>query len=440
MQPVTLWKLCCPATAHTVKSKAFWFVAIHLLVAVVFVNGASGDVPGQDTTERIPRVAAVVTAYYHNSHADVIVSRLLQTDTLDGKGRRPKLKLVSLYTDQVPENDISRRLAKEHGFPIYDNVADALTLRTGKLAVDGVLLIAEHGKYEESDTGQIVYPKRRLFSQIVKVFEDSERVVPVFSDKHLADNWQDAKWIYDTAKRLDIPMMAGSSLPVLWRYPPRNVRRDAKVKELVAVSYHRLDTYGFHALEMVQTLLERRAGGETGVQSVQCLEGDAVWQAGEDGLYDGELLGDCLARLQRPLRKNKPLRESVKNPVLFVINYRDGTRAHVLTLNGAIAEWASAWRYADGSSESTLFWTQEARPYHHFAHLLAGIEKMIHSGQPTWPVERTLLTSGMLDALLISKKQAGRRLDTPMLDIRYDAKWNWQQPPPPPPGRPHNQQ
>ena len=207
------------------------------------------------------------------------------------------------------------------------------------------MMIAEHGKYPESDTGQIQYPKRRLFGEIVKTFRETGKVVPVFSDKHLSDNWTDAKWIYDTAQEMKIPMMAGSSLPVLWRYPPIDVKRDAKLKEIVAVSYHRLDTYGFHALEMVQSLAERRQGGETGVKSVQCRVGSTVWEAEKEGVYDRKLLESALSRLkERPLKPGKRIEDLVPEPVLFTIYYEDGLKANIFTLNPAIAEWAVAWR------------------------------------------------------------------------------------------------
>ena len=387
---------------------------------------------------RIPRVAGITTEYRHNTHADLLLTRLLKTDTLDGQGGAVSMRLASLFTDQVPVSDTSRRLSKEHNFPIYDTVAGSLTHGTDRLAVDGVMLVAEHGKYPESDTGRFVFPKRRLFGEIVQTFRKTGRVVPVFNDKHLADNWADAKWMYDTAREMKIPLMAGSSLPVLWRYPPVDVCRGAKLKEIVAVSYHRLDVYGFHALEAVEALAERRAGGETGIKSVQCLTGDAVWNAERNGIYDRRLLDAALSRLkERPLPVGKKIEDLVREPVLFVINYNDGLRANVFTLNGGVTEWAAAWRYAEtDQSQSTVFWTQELRPFHHFAYLLMGIEKMMHTGKSAWPAERTLLTSGALDALLISKHDGGKLLETPWLNISYASDWNWQQPPPPPLGRP----
>jgi hypothetical protein len=405
--------------------------------ALVAVVTLAWSLPFAGAQEKQPakRIAGVVTEYRTNSHADMVVGRVVETHTLDGQGPVSPLNLVSLYTDQVPENDLSRSLAEKHGFTIYPTVAETLTLGTGKLAVDGVLLVAEHGKYPRSETTQIIYPKRRLFEQVAEVMKQSGRSVPVFIDKHLADNWQDAKWIYDTAKELKIPLMAGSSLPTTWRYPPIDVEKGSKLREVVAVSYHTLDAYGFHALEMLQTIAERRAGGETGIKQVQCVTGDAVWQAGEKKVYDPELLSAALSRLERKPRAGKTLQELVKQPVLFIIDYADGLRANVLTLNGAVGEWSIAWRHDDGRQESTLFYTQERRPFLHFSFLTQGVEQMMLTGKPAWPVERTLMVSGLLDALLISKLQDGKVIQTPQLTFAYDQPWSWHQPSPEPPER-----
>lgn len=416
------------------------FIAL-LLVASVCLGCAQTMAANSDDGESAPaparplKVAAIVTAYYHNSHADVIVSRLLQTDTLDGKGRTYPLELVSLYTDQVPDNDISRRLAKEHNVPIFDTIEDALTLGGDGLAVDAVLLVAEHGRYPKSDSGNTQYPKRRFFEETIAVFKRSDRVVPVFIDKHVADNWQDIEFIYKTAAEMDIPLMAGSSLPVLWRKPAADVRRDAKLRQIVAISYHTLDHYGFHALEFTQALADRREGGETGIEAVRCLAGADVWRA-LDTIVDRQLFEQAMARLPRTIHGHRPMREAAQDPTLFILEYADGLRAYIFTLNGVVGEWSAAWRYQDGETDSTFFWTQEARPFMHFTHLLNGVEQMFLTAEPAWPVERTVLTSGALDELLRSRLADGQRRNTPHLMIEYNTKWDWQQPPDPPPGRP----
>ena len=382
-------------------------------------------------------VAAIVTVYRHNSHAELIVSRLLEGDTLDGKGKDSRLKLVSLYTDQRPTNDISRGLAASHGFRIGGTIEDALTLGTGRLSVDGVLLIAEHGDYPKSPTGNTQYPKRRFWEETLKVFRASGRAVPVFIDKHLADNWSDAKFIYDSARELNVPLMAGSSLPVTWRRPPADVRPGARIREIVAITFHTTDAYGFHALEIVQALAEQRQGGETGITAVQAVAGRAVWRAFDEKTFDVELFDAAWRRLSQPQNRGRPLREVVREPKLFRVEYGDGLRAHLLELNGAAGEWSAAWRYADdGRVESSLFWTQEGRPAMHFTWLLRGIEQMMLSGKPVWNVERTLLTSGVLDALLISLKENQRRVETPYLMFGYQPSWRWTEPPDPPPMRP----
>jgi len=382
------------------------------------------------------RIAALVTSYHPGSHAAVIVSPLLNTDTLDGKGRQSTMKLASLYTDQIHERDLSRALAAEHGFQIYDSIEGALTLGTGKLAVDGVLLVAEHGTYPLSETGNRQYPKRRMFEAVVKVFEASGQVVPIFHDKHIADSWADIEWIYNKAKELKIPMMAGSSVPGTWRKPAADVVRGADLKELVVLSYHTLDGYGFHAMEMVHALAERRKGGETGVAWVQTLSDDAVWAAFEEPTWDPKLMEMARAVLPRDRTRGRPLSAAVRNPTLFIMHFNDGFRAYVFTLNGAVGEWSGAWKTAESDMQATWFSTQEALPYFHFALLGRAVERMMHTGKPTWPVERTVLSSGALDALLISRHQGGKRLETPWLKIPYTSDWDWQQPAPAPPDQP----
>ena len=360
------------------------------------------------------RIAAIVTEYRHNSHADVIVGRLVESHTLDGKGEFPNLKLVSLYTDQMPASDTSRDLMRQNNVPVFTNITDALTLGTDRLAVDGVLLIAEHGNYPENESGNVIWPKRRMFEAVAKVFRASNTSVPVFCDKHLADNWRDAKWLYDTAHELKSPLMAGSSLPTLWRRPPADVRRGANLTQMVAISYHTLDAYGFHALEMVQCLAERRAGGETGVRQVRCLSGKRVWEAVANGTIDKGLLQAAVVPLEgSPVKSgDRSLMEMAKEPTAMIVDYRDGFRASILTLNGAVNEWSVAW-HEGGKTKATMFWTQEARPFMHFSYLVKGTEQMFHTGKPSWPAERTLYTSAILDAALISFKRGGKQCRRP---------------------------
>src|SRR6185369_9768850 len=121
----------------------------------------------------------------------------------------------------------------------------------------------------------------------------------------------------------------------------------------VGISYHTLDAYGFHALEMLQCLCERRRGGETGVKAVQCLVGAEAWKA----KFDRQLLKTAWSRREGAEPSIDELEKRVPNPTAFQIEYRDGFRATILTLNPINSNWAIAWNEA-GETKSTLFWTQ----------------------------------------------------------------------------------
>ena len=50
-----------------------------------------------------------------------------------------------------------------------------------------------------------------------------------------------------------------------------------------------VEGYGYQTIETLLGMVEGRWGGETGVTGVECLEGDAVWQARDGGLWPAEL-------------------------------------------------------------------------------------------------------------------------------------------------------
>src|SRR5205807_1784342 len=107
----------------------------------------------------------------------------------------------------------------------------------------------------------------------------------------------DAKWLYDKARELFAPLLAGSSLPLTWRRPELKLPRGCGLVEAVQIGYGHLEHYGFHALESLQCLAERRTGGETGVRAVQFLHGEEMWKALDAGRWSKELLEAAVRRV-----------------------------------------------------------------------------------------------------------------------------------------------
>lgn len=368
-------------------------------------------------SKRLP-VAAVVTEYRTNTHADVIVGKVLEGFGQDG-GAGPALRLASLYTDQVPKGDLSRDLARKHGFRVARTIEEAVTLGGDSVAVAGVLCIGEHGNYPYTkDTRQHMYPRRRFFDEVVAAFRKHRRVVPVFNDKHLAYAWRDAKHMADTARALKVPFLAGSSLPVAWRVPALSLPEGCVLTGALALGYGGLESYGFHALEGLQCMVERRKGGETGVESVQAVTGDGIAAALKERRWSRDLL-DAAVAVTPPPGKARP-KEMSKAATFFLLKYRDGLEAAVAMGTGFAHEFAFAGQVrGEKRPRATWFRLQEDRPFGHFAHLLKAIEHTVHTGRPAYPVERTLLTTGVLDAIMRSAAEGHRLVKTPELAVRY---------------------
>ncbi|MFH1572304.1 MAG: hypothetical protein ABIL09_30210, partial [Gemmatimonadota bacterium] len=304
------------------------------------------------------RIAVVATIYKYLSHAQHFADRFLVGYPREGEWHRPEMDVVSLYVDQKPLGDQSGDRALEFGFQVYPTIAEALRCGGDRLAVDAVLIIAEHGDYPHNDKGQVLYPRHEFFMECVRVFEADGRAVPVYNDKHLSYSFQKARAMVDAGHRLGFPVLAGSSLPVTWRLPDLELPLDCSIEEALMVGVGGSDPMDYHALEAMQCMVERRRGGETGVRAVQLLEGDGVWRAGDEGRWSWELLESALSRSDSPkgltdtdgrtqdLVGSGEVRRLVEKPAAYLIEYADGLKATLLMLNGAVQDFTFAARLA----------------------------------------------------------------------------------------------
>ena len=360
-------------------------------------------------------VAAAVTIYRAGSHADVILGKILEGWKQDG-GKGPALKLAGVYIDQFPNDEMGRAICAKYGVPIFDSIEKAITLGQDRIAVDGVISIGEHGDYPINDFEQQLYPRRRFFAEIADTFRKHGRVIPVFNDKHLGPVWDDAIWMYQRARQDQIPLMAGSSMPVGYRRHEIDLPMGSPIEAAVGVGYSGLDIYGIHALELYQYHVERRLGAEQGVRTVRTLRGGAIWDQVDSGAVPADLLDAALATISNS--DHRDIRQD-ETATLFTFEYIDGFRGSLLMVN-RISGTSVALRVKGQDRPLATAFDERTEPRHpHFAYLLKAIEQMIHTGRPTYPVERTLLTGGILDAALHSLAEGGVELRTPHLAIPY---------------------
>lgn len=378
------------------------------------------------------RLAIVTTIYRYLSHGQHIGDRFLVGYPYAGAWHRPDIKVVSLYVDQKPEGDLSEVRASEFGFRVYPTIAEALCCGGKDLAVDAVLIVGEHGNYPRNEKGQILYPRYEFFQRCAEVFTRSGRSVPVYNDKHLSYSFAKAKSMVETSHRLRFPMLGGSSLPVTFRLPELELPLSCEIEEALMIGEGESDPMDFHALEGLQSMLERRGHGETGVKAVQMIEGDAVWKAGEEGRWSKDLLISALSRSDTPLgtdeAESRPedlvtsgqLPKLVANPAAYFVEYRDGLKATLLMLNGGLKDFNFAARVKGMSGiQATQFLLTPIPNVTYSACLVHGIEQMFQTRVAPYPIERTLLVSGILESCLTSKLQNHERLETPHLAVTY---------------------
>lgn len=364
------------------------------------------------------RIAALSTTYHVRSHSDNFISRFLEGWWIGDKYHEAPVDVVSLFVEQEHDADVSTRLARSWGVKKVRTIPEALTLGGKELAVDGVLLIGEHGKYPTNVKNQHLYPRYRFMEQVVSVFKRSGRAVPVFNDKHLSYDWSKARQMYDWSRELNFPLMAGSSVSVTFRRPELDFPLDTELEQGIAVGGGWVGDGGLlHILETLQCFVERRKGGETGVKSVQLVTDEAVWKAEKDGWWSRELLEAALSRGQNVTPG--PVQEKARRPVACLVEYNDGFRAAALGLGGKTSEYLAAVKIkGEPKPQATLCYIPTENS-NNFSPLVDSIARMYTQGTHDYAVERTLLTTGALSFLMESWHQGQVRVETPMLNIKY---------------------
>jgi hypothetical protein len=394
---------------------------------------AASTVRGASASRK--KVAFLGTEVRQHSHAQHFLDRHTLGYTWDGKWVEPRFDIASIYVDQFPKGDLARQRIKRHNLRQFRTIAEALTLGGSKLAVDGVVIIAEHGSYPANEKGQRLYPRYEWFKEVVKVFEASGRAAAVFNDKHLSTSWNRCVEMAADARRLGFPFLAGSSLPVTWRLPAIDMPYDAPLVESVCVGYGGVDSYDFHGLETAQCMSERRRGGEVGIESVHAVRGARLWEmlAAPEREVTRRLMVAALCRSHNLPVQGGYLtdrvtwdwaRQALPDTLAYFIQHRDGLRTTLFL--AAIRDFNYAGLRSDtGEIVSCQMYlpmpTQSATTADFFNPLVRHIETMILDNRAPYPVERTLLTSGMVIGGVESLHRGQVLTPTPEMEVRYQG-------------------
>ncbi len=391
------------------------------------LGAASHRLSLADEAPRRPRVAAIFTLFRFRTHAFNILENFFRPYLFNGQLVDPGVDVVSMYADQLPEGEMARDVSKQFNVPLYSSIADALTLGTGRLAVDAVLAIVEQGEYPTNDRGVVMYPRKEFFDQAMCVMRQSKRFVPYFNDKHLSYRWDWSREMYDVARCHGMPLMAGSSVPLAQRTPAISLPEHVKLEEAVAVHGGGFESYDFHALEVLQSFVEARRGGESGIAAVEFLEGESLKRALHAGRWSRDL---AIAAMQAELDRGSQPRglSKVERPTppdtepshAIVLTYCDGLKATVLKIGASANRWNLACRTkSDRKIYATSLFNGPWGNRNLFKALSHSIQHFFRTGIAPYPVERTLQVSGILDAAMWSKELHGCPINTSNLAWGY---------------------
>ena len=423
----------CPADSspitETIESSSLFtrreMLGLTGMAGMAGLASLTGIVPEAvaQTAPKRPRIACLVSYWgLPTSHADWIVNKLIDGYWWKGAYTGSQVEVVSVYINQLDTSLLGQKVCKAKNIPIYKTVGEAVTLGGNELAVDGVVIVCEHGNYPTDLKGHWLLPRWWIYQQVIKVFEQSQRSVPVFNDKHFSYNWDDAKWMFDKSRELNFPLSGGSSIPLYYRKPEIEIAIDTPIKNSIVVGDAADEGAFFHCADVLQAFHDRRKGGETGVHSVQSIRGPEAWKWVERTPWAGDLL--------EAVRKNFDLQpgsfQSGRQSNLCFVEYNDGTKGAVISGHGV------GWTYAgeiagqkDPTIISMLGWPGPISQFHAANAHEHWLIQMMLTRKEQFNAERLLVSTGIVNNYMDSNWEdgrysaVGRRLETPFMNIKY---------------------
>ncbi|MGI4758261.1 MAG: hypothetical protein ACRYGF_15610 [Janthinobacterium lividum] len=394
------------------------------MASLAAVTGAAADAMAQPAQPR-PRIACLVSFWgLPTSHADWIINKLLDGYWWHGAHTPSRVEVVSVYIHQLETSLLGQKVCKAKNIPIYKTVGEAVTLGGKDLAVDGVVIVAEHGNYPTDLKGHWLLPRWWIYQQVVRVFEASQRSVPVFNDKHLSYSWDDAKWMFDKSRELNFPLTGGSSIPTYFRKPEIELAAGTPIRNSIVVGDAADEGAISHCIDVLQAFVDRRRGGETGVRSVQSIRGTKTWAWVERNAWAGNLLEAVRKQFDLPPGHF----QQGRRPAVCIVEYNDGTRAAVISGAGV------GWTYAadvEGQKQPTIVsmlgWPGPVSQYHAANAHEHWITEMMLTRKEPFNAERLLLSTGIVNNCMESNWQngqyseVGRRVETPFLNMTYHS-------------------
>ena len=400
---------------------------------------AAGAVPqtqpagaARQAGQRRPRIACLVSYWgLPTSHADWIVNKLLDGYWWKGAYTASQVDVVSVYINQLDTSLLGQKVCKAKNIPIFKTVGEAVTLGGKELAVDGVVIVCEHGNYPTDLKGHWLLPRWWIYQQVIRVFEQSQRSVPIFNDKHLSYNWDDAKWMFDKSRELNFPLTGGSSIPVYYRTPEIDLAPDTPLKNGLVIGDMADEGAAFHCIDVLQSFMDRRKGGETGVKSVQSIRGPEAWTWVETNPWAHNLLAAVRKHFDLPaghFQQGVQTNQRRGQSNLCIVKYNDGTEA--ASISGSDVGWTFAGDIEGQKDPTIISMLGFPGPISQFhagnAHEHWLIEMML-TGKEPFNAERLLVSTGIVNYYMDSNWQdgcysaVGRVVETPYIDMKYHS-------------------